>query len=128
MSLELLINILVSLFALGGIAFILLGAIGIHRMPDIYTRIHAASLIDTGGVTLITISLCIYAAYINEWMAIIKLILAYIFIIFTSPTASHAVAKMAILSQQTPVDKEGNIAVDDDLIDKRRKKAQAKKK
>ena len=121
MSTELIIHLIISTLigslAIGGIFFTVVGAIGMHRMPDVYSRIHAASIIDTGGTSLIMASLCIYGLYIGEGMAVIKILLTYFFILFTGPTASHAVAKMAIMSQEVPIDKNNNSVVHKDLLD-----------
>lgn len=118
MNWDLIIQIIVSLLGAGGIFFVVVGAIGINRMPDVYSRIHAASIIDTGGASLIILSLCIYSAYTAEWMALIKLLFAYFFILFTGPAASHAVAKMALMGQEVPVCTDGSPVVHKDLLTK----------
>ncbi len=117
-----LINTLVSALAIGGIFFILIGAVGMHRMPDVYSRIHAASIIDTGGASLIMGSLCIYGLYIGEGMAVIKILLTYFFILFTGPTASHAVAKMALMGQEIPIGKKQEPVVHKDLLETSQRK------
>ena len=114
---HLIISIVVGFLAIGGIFFTVVGAIGMHRMPDVYSRIHASSIIETGGASLMMASLCVYGLYIGEGMAVIKILLTYFFILFTGPTASHAVAKMALMSQKTPVDKNNNPVVHKDLLD-----------
>lgn len=121
MSWSIIIQVIVTALALGGIFFILVGSIGIHRMPDIYSRIHATSIIDTGGASLIIASLCVYGAYIHETMAVIKLLLTLFFILFTGPTASHAVAKMALMGQEKPVGKNGQTVVHEDLLVKQQR-------
>ena len=114
---HILIGTLIGALAIGGILFIVIGAVGMHRMPDVYTRIHAASIIDTGGATLIIASLCIYSLYIGEGMAFIKMLLTYFFIIITGPTASHAVAKMALMGKAIPIDKKRESVVHQDLLE-----------
>lgn len=118
MNWDMLIQIIVALLAFGGIFFVIVGSIGLHRMPDVYSRIHAASITDTGGASLIIFSLCIYAGYTAEWMALIKLIFTYFFILFTGPAASHAVAKMALMGQEVPVCKDGTPVVHEGLLTK----------
>ena len=122
MNWEIIIEIIVSLLAIGGIFFVIVGAIGIHRMPDVYSRIHATSIIDTGGASLIIASLCIYGIYTYEVLAVIKLLLTYFFILFTGPTASHAVAKMALMAQEQPIGKKGQPVVHKDLLVKEQRK------
>jgi multicomponent Na+:H+ antiporter subunit G len=116
MNWDMIIGIIVSLLGIGGIFFTIVGAIGIHRMPDVYSRIHATSIIDTGGASLIFASLCVYGLYTHEFMAVIKIVLTYFFILFTGPTASHAVAKMALMGQEQPVGKNGHPVVHKDLL------------
>ncbi len=117
-----LVNTLVSALAVGGIFFIIVGSIGMHRMPDVYSRIHASSIIDTGGASLIMGSLCIYGLYTGEGMAVIKILLTYFFILFTGPTASHAVAKMTLMAQEVPVGKKKEPVVHRDLLEENQRK------
>lgn len=69
------------------------GALGMLRFPDFFTRLHAASVIDTLGIMLIILGLLIQAGLT---IVSIKLILLIVFILFTSPTAAHALAKSAL--------------------------------
>ena len=97
------VHIVSGLLIAAGCFFIIVGAIGIIRMPDIYTRIHAASVIDTGGVTLVILGLFLQGVFIFENpLAAIKLILILLFVNFSAPTASHAIAKMALMGGVVP--------------------------
>ncbi|WP_270374654.1 monovalent cation/H(+) antiporter subunit G [Marinicauda sp. Alg238-R41] len=84
---------IVSIAALvSGMVFVLAGSIGVLRLPDFYTRMHAAGVTDTLGAELIMIGLILQAG----WSALsLKLALIGVFIFLTSPTASHAVANAA---------------------------------
>ena len=84
---------IVSIAAMAaGVVFVLAGAIGVMRLPDFYTRMHAAGVTDTLGAELIMIGLILQAG----WSALsLKLALIGVFIFLTSPTASHAVANAA---------------------------------
>lgn len=113
--------LLINLLSIGLIAvgcfFVLSGAIGVIRMPDLYTRIHAASVIDTGGATLIILGLFLQAIFLFDHpMAAIKLILILLFINFSAPTASHAIAKMALLSHVSPQSHNGQSVIEESLI------------
>jgi multicomponent Na+:H+ antiporter subunit G len=113
---ELLINIISIIFITIGCVFVVGGAIGLIRMPDLYTRIHAASVTDTGGILFITIGLVLQAVFIfDNPMAAIKLVLVIIFIFFTAPTASHAVAKAALMANIIPQCQDGKSVVDESL-------------
>ncbi len=96
-----------------GCVFILTGAIGLIRMPDLYTRLHAGSVTDTGGAIFITLGLMLQAVFVlGNTMAAIKLFLVLFFTLFTSPTASHALAKTALLSGLVPTDENGDPILD----------------
>jgi multicomponent Na+:H+ antiporter subunit G len=85
---------------LTGGAVIITGAAGIIRFPDFFTRLHAASVIDTLGCMLIVLGL-IFQAGLS--IVSIKLVLIVFFILFTTPTAAHALAKAALHGQLKPV-------------------------
>ena len=85
--------------ALGGI-FCVIGAIGLLRMPDFFTRMHAASVIETLGAGLILLGLCLQAG----WTLItVKLLMLGVLILFASPTATHALAKAALVRGLKPL-------------------------
>jgi multicomponent Na+:H+ antiporter subunit G len=93
--------------------FIVSGAVGLIRMPDLYTRLHAASLTDTGGTIIISMALLLQAIFVfGNGMAAIKVLLILFFTLFTSPTASHALAKTALLCGQVPTDAQGKPLLD----------------
>lgn len=70
-----------------------IGGIGMHRFPDFFTRIHAASITDTLCAALILLGLGFQAGLS---LASFKLFLIFVFLFFTSPTASHSLANAAI--------------------------------
>jgi multicomponent Na+:H+ antiporter subunit G len=82
-----------------GVFFILTGALGLIRMPDFYTRLHAAGLIDSMGAPLLLIGLAIHDGFT---LVTVKIILLIIFLLITSPTATHALAKAALLAGLKP--------------------------
>jgi multicomponent Na+:H+ antiporter subunit G len=84
---------------LGGGFFVFVGGLGLFRMPDFYTRIHAASLTDTMGAGMILLGLMLQAGWtLNTG----KLLMILIFIFFTSPTSTHALAKAALFAGVRP--------------------------
>ncbi|VAW85368.1 Na(+) H(+) antiporter subunit G [hydrothermal vent metagenome] len=70
-----------------------IGGIGIHRFPDFYTRLHAAGTTDTLCAMLILLGLGLQA---DLSLDAFKLILIFVFLFFTSPTSSHALASAAM--------------------------------
>ena len=96
---ELLRDVVGGLFVLAGGFFVLTGAIGILRMPELFTRIHAASLIDTTGVGLILIGLMVYGGFS---LVTVKLVFLLLFLLFMGPVATHALAAAALQSGAKP--------------------------
>ena len=83
----------------GGI-FGIISAIGILRMPDVYTRMHAASIADTMAIGLMFTGMMLQAGWT---IVTVKLILILLFIFFASPTTTHALAKAAIAGGVKPI-------------------------
>ena len=85
---------------LAGSAFTIAGGVGVLRLPDVYTRAHAASLTDTLGAGLILIGLMLQGGFT---LVTVKLALILVFIAFTSPTATHALIHTAHASGLDPL-------------------------
>lgn len=112
----LLIDLISGLFIFTGCLFVFGGAVGLIRMPDFYTRLHAASVTDTGGILFICIGLVLQAVFVfDNPMAAIKITLTILFLFFTAPTASHAVAKAALMANIVPQCQNGKSVVDESL-------------
>lgn len=75
-----------------GLVFVLAGAIGVMRLPDFYTRMHAAGVTDTLGAELIVLGLMLQA---HDWQTVAKLALVGLLFFLTSPTSTHAIANAA---------------------------------
>ncbi|MGD8859418.1 MAG: monovalent cation/H(+) antiporter subunit G [Myxococcales bacterium] len=75
-----------------GSAFCAIGGIGILRLPDLYTRTHAASITDTLGAGLLLLGLGLQAGLS---LVSVKLLMVYAFMLITGPAASHALVKAA---------------------------------
>lgn len=85
-----LFDLLGGLLMVAGTAFLLLGALGLVRMPDVYNRIQAGTKATTLG-TLLTL---LGVAFIQpEWA--LKLLLIGIFLLFTNPLSSQVLARAA---------------------------------
>ena len=83
----------------GGI-FCIIGAVGLVRMPDFYTRMHAASVIETLGAGLILLGLMLQAGFT---LVAVKLMMVGLLIFFASPTATHALARAAMARGLKPL-------------------------
>lgn len=77
--------------AMGGF-LVFAGGVGLLRFPDFFTRLHAASITDTLGSGLIVLGLALQSGWS---LVTAKLMLILVFLAFTSPTSTHALAKSA---------------------------------
>jgi multicomponent Na+:H+ antiporter subunit G len=100
MDAQLLISALSGCFILLGVLALLIGALGLLRLPDVYCRIHAVGMIDTAGASFIILGLAIHE---GVSLVTVKLLFIGIFLFFTSPIATHAVAQVAHKSGVVPV-------------------------
>ena len=80
-----------ALVCAGGIVTII-GALGLVRLPDVYSRIHAAGVVDTAGVALMVLGMILLAP---SWLVAVKLVLVGVFLFFTTPISGHAIARVA---------------------------------
>jgi multicomponent Na+:H+ antiporter subunit G len=88
----LVLDIVSSILLLAGVFFGLTGAVGLFRFPDFFTRVHAASITDSIAAILIIAGLLLQTSFdLNT----AKLLFILLFLMITSPTASHALAKSA---------------------------------
>lgn len=94
------VHILSWICLLGGACFLLVGAIGVLRLPDFYTRLHAVSVSDTMGAGLVLAGLMLQGGLS---MVTVKLVLIFYFMIFTGPTATHVLAEAALQAKLKPV-------------------------
>lgn len=86
------------LLTLGGVT-VLIGGIGALRMPDLYTRMHAASVTDSMGAILVLTGVMLQAGLS---LATIKLGAILLFLLLTSPTAANALAAAALVAGTQP--------------------------
>lgn len=94
-----LVDILSGLCLLAGAFFCVVGGIGLIRMPDFFTRMHAASVTETLGAGLILLGLTLQSGFT---LVTVKLLMIGLLIFFASPTASHALARAALLRGVKP--------------------------
>ena len=80
--------------------FCIVGSIGLIRMPDFYTRMHAASVTETLGAGLLLLGLMIEAGFS---LVTAKLLMIGLLIFMTGPAATHALAKAALIRGLQPL-------------------------
>lgn len=93
------LTVLTWALLLSGAFFLVTGALGMVRLPDVFTRMHAAGMADTMGAGLILAGLCVHS---GANLVTLRLILVLAFLWFTSPIATHALAKAALSGGTEP--------------------------
>ena len=88
------------LLLVAGGFFFLVGAIGLNRMPDVFTRMHAISVGDTLGAGLLVAGMALQA---GPTLVTVKLLLILLVIWFTGPVATHALAQAALHDKLYPL-------------------------
>ena len=89
---EMLLLVLSGLSIAIGVMALLIGSLGLIKLPDVYCRIHAVGMIDTAGASFIILGMIIHQGFS---LVSFKLALIGVFLFFTSPIATHAVAQVA---------------------------------
>ncbi len=97
---EFLLMLVSGALVISGAFFILVGAIGLIRMPDVFTRMHATSVTETAGAGLLIIGLMLQTGF-----TLLTLKLAFVLIVFffTAPVATHALAQAALEAGVKPI-------------------------
>jgi multicomponent Na+:H+ antiporter subunit G len=86
------LDVVTLILLLAGSFFMLVASIGMIRLPDFYTRMHAGGKADTLGQGLIFLGLVVYEGF--SFISL-KMLIIFVFIFIANPTATHAVAKAA---------------------------------
>ena len=91
---------ILSWIAIGaGAGFVMIGGLGLIRMPDLFTRIHPAGVADNVGAGFMLLGFMLQAGLS---LATLKLVLILAFLAFTAPAAAHALARAALLDGLKP--------------------------
>jgi multicomponent Na+:H+ antiporter subunit G len=89
-----------ELVVFAGALLAVIGAVGVLRFPDVYTRVHAASVTDTGSVTVMLLGMVL----ISGWSQIsLKLAFIWFFLFLTGPVGSHALVNAAYTARIQPL-------------------------
>ena len=92
-------EVLSWLLLLGGSFFVVVGAMGVIRLPDLFTRLHAGGVTDTMGAGLILAGLMFQGGLS---LVTAKLVLVLGFLWFSSPVSTYALARATLASGQEP--------------------------
>ncbi|MEX0582460.1 MAG: monovalent cation/H(+) antiporter subunit G [Sneathiella sp.] len=96
---ELVLDIATWILLLAGSVLLVITGYGLLRLPDLYTRIHAGGMADTLATTLIFIGLALQSGFS---LITVKLLLVIVFVFFTSPTSSYALAQASFVAGLKP--------------------------
>lgn len=107
---ELIADSIIVLLVTVGIIFTIVTVIGILRLPDVYTRAHAASKSATLGVMSLLLGVFLHFWW-NEGHFSVALLLGIVFLFITSPIGGHLMTRAAYMSGVKPTE----LTVADDL-------------
>lgn len=93
------INVVSGILIVAGAFFVLIGAIGLMRMPDVFTRMHATSVMETAGAGLLLVGLMLQAGFT---LLTLKLLFVLLLFLLTAPVATHALAQAALQAGIAP--------------------------
>ena len=91
-------EILVSLLLLLGALFVLIGAIGLFRLPDFFMRLHGPTKATTLGVGSLVVASLIYFSATREGLSLHELLIS-LFLFISAPVSAYMLAKAAVLQQ-----------------------------
>ncbi|MGI6226332.1 MAG: monovalent cation/H(+) antiporter subunit G [Peptococcales bacterium] len=97
--------LIASLFLLVGFFFIVVAAVGVLRLPDFYTRLHASGKSETLGMILCFTGLAIYQGF--SFTSVKFLIIAF-FILFANPIGTHIICREAYRIGIKPWERKGD--------------------
>jgi multicomponent Na+:H+ antiporter subunit G len=92
-------DILSSLLILAGLFFYLAGSIGLLRLPDLYSRLHALTKADNLGLGLLITGVAIYA---HDLLIALKLLLIWLAVLAASAASAHLIARQARREETGP--------------------------
>ncbi|MDM7859104.1 Na+/H+ antiporter subunit G [Alteromonas sp. ASW11-36] len=108
-------EVIISVLLIIGGVFVLIGSIGLSRLQDLYTRLHAPTKATTVGLGSILVASMIYMAYVRDFLSINELLIT-LFLVITAPVTAHILAKAAMHNGVKPMERTKNA----DLIKKAR--------
>lgn len=99
------LNIITVVLVSAGLFFFFGGAVGILRLPDCYTRLHAAGKLDTSGLLLMMSGLAVYTLEgftLASYLTAAKIVFIVALVFITSPTATHCLIDAGFIAGLKP--------------------------
>lgn len=97
---SLVLDVLAWIALVAGGFIVIVGAVGLHRMPDVFTRMHAASLIDTLGIGLLGLGMLLQT---DDWTVAVRIVIVVLVTMVASAVAAHALARAALHDGEQPL-------------------------
>jgi multicomponent Na+:H+ antiporter subunit G len=94
MTATMIFDVLTGIFTIIGVFFTVVAAIGLVRLPDIYSRAHAASKSATLGVMFVLFAAVLHV-YVDEGVFDARLLLGLFFVLLTAPVGGHLISRAA---------------------------------
>ncbi len=92
---EFMIELVVSVFLVVGAVFVFIGSLGLAKLPDFYTRLHAPTKATTLGMGCLLIASVIIVTYQQGYLSLSELLIT-LFLLITAPVTAHMLAKTAM--------------------------------
>lgn len=99
MSMDMLLYISSWICLVLGAGFCVIGAVGLLRMPDVFARLHAVSVVDTLGIGFLILGMALQAGLT---LVTLKLVFILVLVGLTTPVATHALAQAALHAGERP--------------------------
>ncbi|MBU2535937.1 MAG: monovalent cation/H(+) antiporter subunit G [Chloroflexota bacterium] len=104
------LNVITYIFIVIGLFFNVVGVFGLHRFPDVYTRLHAATKCTTFGSIFLILAVIVQSAgiwamegtYSSQSILSIHAVIALVILLVTNATGAHAIARAAHRSGEKP--------------------------
>lgn len=96
------LEILVSALLILGSAFVLIGAIGLYRLPDFFMRLHGPTKATTLGVGGVVLASLVFFSIDADGLSLHELLIS-LFLFISAPVSAYMLAKAAVL-QQLPLE------------------------
>lgn len=96
-----LLDLVTGFFLIIGAVFLLVGSIGLSRLPDFFMRLHAPTKASTLGIGAILMASIIYFSFRGDGISI-KEVLIILFLFMTAPITAHMLAKAALHTRSDP--------------------------
>lgn len=102
------LELLLAALIVFGAALVLIGSIGLIKLPDFYTRLHAPTKATTLGMGSLLIASLIFTSYVDGALTVQQLLIT-LFLFITAPIAAHMLAKTALHLEIKALERTNNL-------------------